>query len=147
MSYGLIRAYHLIITAYGFWLPNDPRGSWSDFVRAWELLRFGPAMKTNERRSLARDPHDVVLRREAKKHLARKPVRFSGLEVRALARGFAQYVARSGCVVYPCSILHDHVHFVIERHRYPNERVANLLKGAATTELLDRKSTRLNSSH
>ena len=34
---------HVIITAYGFWLPNDPRGSWSDFVGAWELLRFGRA--------------------------------------------------------------------------------------------------------
>jgi hypothetical protein len=21
-------AYHVIITNYGFWLPNDPRGSW-----------------------------------------------------------------------------------------------------------------------
>ena len=37
-----VRAYHLIITTYGFWLPTDPRGSWSDFVRAWELFRFGP---------------------------------------------------------------------------------------------------------
>jgi len=39
----MIRAYHAIFTAYGFWLPNDPRGSWSDFVGSWELFRFGPA--------------------------------------------------------------------------------------------------------
>ena len=32
-----VLAYHLILTNYGFWLPNDPRGSWSEFVRAWEL--------------------------------------------------------------------------------------------------------------
>lgn len=25
-------AYHLILTTYGFWLPNDPRGSGSDPV-------------------------------------------------------------------------------------------------------------------
>ena len=136
MSYGLIRAYHLIITAYGFWLPNDPRGSWSDFVRAWELLRFGPATKTNERRSLARDPHDVALRREAKKHLAHKPVPFSGVQARAIARGFAQYVLRSDCIIHACSILHDHVHVVVARHHYPIERVSTLLKGAASTELL-----------
>src|ERR671928_232003 len=54
----MVHAYHLIITAYGFWLPNDPRGSWSDFVRAWELVRFGKATKTDERRSLAHRPHD-----------------------------------------------------------------------------------------
>ncbi len=34
----MIVAYHSIFCAYGFWLPNDPRGSWSDFVGAWELF-------------------------------------------------------------------------------------------------------------
>ena len=42
----MVLAYHLIFTAYGFWLPNDPRGSWSDFVRAWELFITGKATKT-----------------------------------------------------------------------------------------------------
>jgi hypothetical protein len=28
----MILAFHAIFGAYGFWLPNDPRGSWSDFV-------------------------------------------------------------------------------------------------------------------
>jgi hypothetical protein len=28
----MILGYHVIFGAYGFWLPNDPRGSWSDFV-------------------------------------------------------------------------------------------------------------------
>jgi hypothetical protein len=37
----MVRWYHLIISAYGFWLPSDPRGSWSEFVGAWELLKFG----------------------------------------------------------------------------------------------------------
>jgi hypothetical protein len=47
----MVRWHHLIITAYGFWLPNDPRGSWSDFVGAWELLRFGEATKVDDKRS------------------------------------------------------------------------------------------------
>ena len=56
----MVRWYHLIMTAYGFWLPNDPRGSWSEFVASWELYKFGAATKTNEKRSLARDPHDKI---------------------------------------------------------------------------------------
>lgn len=36
----MIHGYHLIWGAYGFWLPNDPRGSWSDFVYSWELERL-----------------------------------------------------------------------------------------------------------
>src|SRR5918993_1348301 len=58
--------YHLIITAYGFWLPKHPRGSWPDFVGAWELYKFGPATKTNEKRSLVHDSHDVALCSAAK---------------------------------------------------------------------------------
>src|SRR4051812_43899841 len=33
----MIVGYHVIFSTYGFWLPNDPRGSWSDFVGSWEL--------------------------------------------------------------------------------------------------------------
>ena len=43
----MVHAYHAIFGAYGFWLPNDPRGSWTTFVGSWELNPFGPATKTN----------------------------------------------------------------------------------------------------
>jgi REP element-mobilizing transposase RayT len=133
-----VLAYHLIMTAYGFWLPNDPRGSWSDFVRAWELFLFGgPATRTNERRSLARDRHDIAKRLDAKRHLAREAVHFTGLQARAIARGFANYAQRSGLIIYACSILPEHVHMVIARRTCRIEQVANLLKGAATRQLLD----------
>ena len=128
-------AYHAIMTTYGFWLPNDPRGSWSDFVRAWELRRFGPATRVYDRRSYARDPHDARLRLEAKKHLARRAVEFTGVQARAVARGFAHYLGKSRVTVYACAILPGHVHMVVGRYRYSIEMIANLLKGAATREL------------
>ena len=49
----MVLGYHVIIGAYGFWLPNDPRKSWSDFVGSWDLFRFGKATTTTETRSLA----------------------------------------------------------------------------------------------
>jgi hypothetical protein len=54
----MICAYHVIFGTYGFWLPNDPRGSWSDFVASWEIFRYGPATKVTARRSHAWDTHD-----------------------------------------------------------------------------------------
>jgi hypothetical protein len=131
----LVLGHHLVITAYGFWLPNDPRGSWSDFVRAWELLRFGRATHTRHRRSVARDPHDLELRREAKRHLARTPVEFTGIQAWAVARGIADYVRRGGHVVHACSILPTHAHLVVARAEVDIRQVARLLKGAVTTEL------------
>jgi REP element-mobilizing transposase RayT len=131
-------AYHLIMTAYGFWLPNDPRGSWSDFVRSWELALFGPATKTGVKRSVAGNQHDRERRLAAKSALIRDPVEFSGEQCRAIGTGFLRYVHRSGCILHACSILPTHVHPLVMRMDYSIERVANLLKGAATSELTAR---------
>jgi REP element-mobilizing transposase RayT len=133
-----VLAYHAIFTAYGFWLPNDPRGSWSDFVRSWELfLAAGPATKVNTRRSLARAAHDREARRRAKEALKYPPVVFDGLQALSIAHGFAQMVAKARYQVYACSILPEHVHMVLGRYRYSVETMVRLLKAEATTELIN----------
>jgi len=133
----MVLGSHVIITAYGFWLPNDPRGSWSDFVRSWELLRFGPATKVWTHRSLARVPHDRALRLAAKRALRYRAVKFSGRQALCVANAFAQQVRKCGFIILACAILPDHVHLVILRHTYQVEQVTNLLKGAATRALRD----------
>lgn len=50
----MIHAYHFILSAYGFWLPNDPRGSWSDFVGAWELFRYGVSRDEGDNDQISR---------------------------------------------------------------------------------------------
>lgn len=37
----MVIAYHLIWTAYGFWLPNDPRGSMSRAIRNDLIAELG----------------------------------------------------------------------------------------------------------
>src|SRR5207249_4527544 len=93
-------AYHIIITAHGFWLPNDPRGSWSDFVGARELLKYGRATKVTTHRSLAHVPHDREMRRAAKRSLKYPAVRFSPAQIRSIAEGFARAIAQSVYVIY-----------------------------------------------
>src|SRR3954454_6399727 len=99
-----VRAYHVIFGAYGFWLPNDPRGSWSDFVGSWELFRFGQATKTETRRSVAHAAHDAQARRAAKEALKYPPVVFDGRQALAVSRGFSRMIAKAGYLVYACSI-------------------------------------------
>jgi REP-associated tyrosine transposase len=82
----MVLASHIIFTAYGFWLPNDPRGSWSDFVRSWELMFFGKATKTDERRSVADVEHDWELRRAARKGLKFPPAKFTGEQALAIPK-------------------------------------------------------------
>ena len=131
----MVLAHHLIISAYGFWLPNDPRGSWSDFVRAWEIAKFGDATKVETRHSVAAAPHDRLLRRKAKQTLKYPAVVFSGVQARSIGAGFAHYVERSGVVVWACSILPDHVHLVVRRHSYEAEKMILQFKGNATARL------------
>lgn len=128
----MVLAYHLILTCYGFWLPNDPRGSWSDFVGAWELLRFGKATTVRVRHSIAGVEHDRALRLAAKRGLKYPEVKLSGRQARAIARGFAAYTQSAGLIVVACSIMPDHVHLVILRHAKSIEQITNQLKGAAT---------------
>jgi REP element-mobilizing transposase RayT len=128
----MVRWYHLIMTAHGFWLPNDPRGSWSEFVAWWELYKFGPATKTGEKRSLAHDPHDVQCRLAAKRALKYPPVRFNERQRQRIAEGFAQAVREAGCLIHACCIGHDHSHAVLGRHERRIERIASHLKSKAT---------------
>src|SRR5688500_18248712 len=52
-SMGKVIGFHIIGCTYGFWLPNDERGSGSDFVRSEALTRFGPANPVTHQRSVA----------------------------------------------------------------------------------------------
>ena len=133
----MVIASHVIFSAYGFWLPNDPRGSWSEFVRSWELFRFGPATKTTERRSVARKSHDIAARLAAKEALQYPPVKFTGPQARAVGRGFGDYIAKAGLTVWACAIVPDHVHMVVARHRLSVEQIVIQLKGAATRRLIE----------
>jgi hypothetical protein len=64
-----VLAFHLVMGAYGFWLPNDPRGSGSRYVGSDQLFRHGPATHVDGEQSVAKRPHDVAARRAAKRDL------------------------------------------------------------------------------
>ena len=130
-------AFHLIISAYGFWLPNDPRGSWSDFVSAWELYRFGPATKVSDARSYAHDPHDVSFRRAAKHSLKYPPVRFDTAQRDEIAKGFGVAAREADYLIHACCIAQEHAHVVIASHAREITVIAGHLKSAATRALTE----------
>ncbi len=129
----MVRAYHLILTRYGFWLPNDPRGSWSDFVRSFDLYRAaGKATRVYTKQSVANRAHDHAARRRAKRALKREPVVFTGRQARAVTQGFADYAGKTALPVYACAVMPDHAHFVVGRRGKPIETIAEQLKARAT---------------
>lgn len=132
----MVIAYHAIITVYGFWLPNDPRGSWSDVVRKWELLSCGgPATKVTTRRSLARVRYDAAEHNLLKYRLKYPTFEFSGVQARAVARGFARACADAQYCVLACAIMPDHAHIVFACHKHKAESIVAHFKRAASQSL------------
>jgi len=131
----MLLGFHVIFSTYGFWLPNDPRGSWSDWVRNWELLRYGPATKVETRRSVAGVKHDAVLRKQAKQALAYPEVFLTGQQALAVGVGFSTAAAESNYTILVCSILPQHVHLVVGPHSRGIDRIVGHLKARATQQL------------
>jgi len=127
---------HLIISAYGFWPPNDPRGSWSTEVRAQHLYEIGgPATKVATRRSVARRPHDHKLRQQIKENLKYPPVQLNGLQARAVAIGVAKVCPKISLKIYAFAIMPDHFHLVVREHSFAPDELIACLQRAATREL------------
>lgn len=135
----MVRALHLIFTAYGFWLPNDPRGSGSKVVWSDPLLIYGPATKTHSRTSVAKARHDHILRVEAKSQLKYPPVEFTGVQAQSIGIGFRIAMEEAGYECLACAILPSHVHIVLSRHPRDGMQIIGHLKSKATHQLRETK--------
>lgn len=133
-------AYHCVFSTYGFWLPNDPRGSNSSEGRADNIKPFGRAtLVTHTRQSVANQPHDRKVRLAAKQALIRPEVKFNGIQARGVGIGFRDQVKTSNYKIYACVILAQHMHLVVGRHHYDIEQVIRLMRQSATAQLLKDK--------
>ena len=134
----MVHGYHVILPHYGFWLPNDPRESWSNFVHQWELFRFGQSTRNLEQRKLSQlSAFELRQRNAAREALIYPPVQLNGSQALSVAQGFANQAKKSQYKIWACAILPEHTHLVIARHQYKVEQVANLMKGAATRRLME----------
>jgi REP element-mobilizing transposase RayT len=131
----MVRGYHVILSVYGFWLPNDPRGSGSRQVRNPILAQFGPAQPVQTEKSVAHRPHDPKARAQPKRYLKYAPVVLNGAQALAVARGIAQAKGEAGYRIYACAILPQHLHLIVARHTRPVERIIAHMKAKATRRL------------
>lgn len=132
----MVIAYFVTMGHYGFWLPNDQRGSGSRYVGSPSLYPFGKAsFIQNRRHSRAARAYDRELRRRAQQALDHPPVDLSGEQAWSVAQGFRTTIERTGCVILACAVMPDHSHLVLLRHRYEIEKLVIQLKGDATRRL------------
>jgi REP element-mobilizing transposase RayT len=103
-------------TLYGWWLPNDPRGSTSqtirnDWIAELDELHVG-------RKKLQPAGRDIRAFYERAFAALKHPLlEFSPAEFEVVAEAIGQAIAECNYTCYACAIMPDHVHLVIRKHR------------------------------
>ncbi len=130
----MVLAYHLILTGYGHWLPNDPRGSMSTNVVAGKLLslrimHFGRKRTQPPRTALK----DFYL--NAEHQLEHTILWFDSAKRQIISDAFSEVVESRRYTCFACAILANHAHVIIRKHRDRAEDMILELKSASAIQL------------
>jgi REP element-mobilizing transposase RayT len=134
MSNPIVIAHHLIWTLYGWWLPNDLRGSTSKTIRSDALrdlsdLHFG-------RKKIQPASCDIKNFYAQAQLLLKHPLlELSARSITIVAKGFADAIQQFRYTCYACAILPDHVHLILRKHRDSAEQMITHLQDASRLRL------------
>ena len=119
-------AYHLVWTIYGYWLPNDIRGSTSKSVRKDLLAELGDLH--HGRRKVQPVRRELLqFFQDARDRLAFPVQEFGEAEMACIAAAFARTLEAYRYTCWACAIMPDHVHLIIRKHKHTAEAMmANL---------------------
>ena len=136
MGNPLVIAYHLIWTAYGCWLPNDPRGSGSTTIRCDALadlgeLHFG-------RKSVQPAGRQIRQFYETAVDLVKHPtLTFDETARLLIGEAMTRVIEDERYTCWACAVMPDHVHIVIRKHKHQAEDMAENLIRSSRTRLIE----------
>jgi REP element-mobilizing transposase RayT len=135
-KHALVIAYHLIWTAYGWWLPNDPRGSGSKLVASDIISVLG---ELHYGRKQIQPPGKIVREfyQRAAAILKFPLLTFDESACAVIVQAFTQVIDEQRYTCFACAIMPDHVHIVIRKHKHRAEVIGELLKNASRLLLAD----------
>lgn len=133
-SQPLIIAHHLVFTAYGHWLPNDPRGSGSTYIQSDLLKDIGEIHYG--RKKIQPVGREIETFHQTAEPLLRFPVlNFGPVEMNLVADAFNLAITHNKYTCYACAIMPDHVHVLIRKHRDKAEDMIRHLQNSSRTAL------------
>jgi len=123
----IVIAYHLIWTAYGWWLPNDPRGSMSKEIAGNVIadlgkLHFGRKRIQPSSKSI-RDFYD-----RARNILKFPLLTFERAERECVAEAVDRAIVEYRYKCYALAVMPDHVHALIRKHKHDAEQMIENLQ-------------------
>ncbi len=119
-------AHHLILTGYGHWLPNDPRGSLSHELKKPGLGEAG-AMHLGRKRVQPSREELKAFRRRIDPLLQWPIIWFDDAKRQAAGEACGQVITTRGYTCYAAAVMNNHVHLLIRRHRDKAEAMIDAL--------------------
>src|SRR3954451_19976750 len=107
----------LIWTLYGWWLPNDLRGSTSHVIRNDALKALGD-LHFGRKKILPASRNIRAFYHQASGILKHPLLELGRQEILSVASGFSEAIRINSYTCYACAILRDHVHLIIRKHRH-----------------------------
>src|SRR5258708_36119811 len=134
----MVVGYHLIWTAYGWWLPNDPRGSSSHEIRVERLEDLGDLHYGRKR--IQPPSRELRAFYERAGGLLKHPLlTFNEDDFPTIADGFRRVIEEQRYTCYACSIMPD-VHMIIRKHKHSGEAmIYNLQQRSKELLLVDQR--------
>jgi REP element-mobilizing transposase RayT len=131
----MVAGFHLIWTAYGWWLPNDPRGSSSHEIRVEKIAELG---ELHHGRKLVQPPgREISAFYQQARHALKYPLlTLADADIDLVGASFAEVVGERHYACYACAIMPDHVHIVIRKHRDRCEAMIDNLRSASRARLI-----------
>ncbi|HTQ40937.1 MAG TPA: hypothetical protein VMJ32_18120 [Pirellulales bacterium] len=140
----MVIAHHLIWTAYGTWLPNDPRGSGSHSIAAVQLAELGELHYGRKKvQPSGRDIREFYDR--AEERLLFDVIHFNAQQIQLVAEALAVAIGDFDYTCYACAIMPDHAHMIIRKHKHLAEEMIENLQ--ASTRLRFSKSRLISPDH
>jgi hypothetical protein len=122
-------------TLYGWWLPNDPRGSTSRTIRNDLIAELGELHCGRKRiQPAGRDIR--IFYEQAALRLQHPLESFEPEEFPVAAEAIGAAVEELGLTCYACAVLPDHVHLVIRKHRLLAEEMIEGIQSLSRERLL-----------
>lgn len=132
----MVIGYHLVWTAYGWWLPNDPRGSMSHYVEQDVFSDLGELHYG--RKHVQPASHEIRTFYERVKDRLKFPLlTFSPAEITIIGHAFGNVIDSERYTCYGCALMRDHVHLCIRKHRDSAEEMIEKLQVASRRAALN----------
>ena len=130
----IVIAHHLIWTGYGWWLPNDPRGSMSRTVASDVIAELGE-LHCGRRKIQPSGGTLEEFHRQSAEVLKHPLLEFGKQEILSIGEAFCETVAEQQYTCFACAVMPDHVHLVIRKHKHKAEQMVENLQEASRERL------------